>query len=262
MPSSKPSSNDSVSTLSRSRFLAAATLVLLALLAAGCGGDDGAKFKRVEFRAADGVRLDGRLFGDGDAGVVLVHMGREGDSQVDWLGLAQTLSRKDYLVLTYNRRGICPGGRAGCSRGFDDYGSSWKDVVGAIDFVRDHGAEETVVVGASIGAMAVLHAAAEGRIAPEGPVEFGGINHASGYDFDRAQIRRIGGSKLFLSSREDIYGGATAAREWYRWATEPKRLELVPGSDHGTDLLRAGNPLHERVTKLIVDFVERAAPAG
>ncbi len=138
-------------------------------------------------------------------------MGRESDSQVDWFGLARLLSRKGYLVLTYNRRGICPGGQAGCSRGFDDYESSWKDVVGAVDFVRDRGAEKTVLVGASIGAMAALHAAAEGRIAPDGLVEFGGINHASGYDFDRSQIHRIGGSKLFLSSRTDIYGGGDAA---------------------------------------------------
>ncbi len=77
-------------------------------------------------------------------------MGRESDSQVDWFGLARLLSRKGYLVLTYNRRGICPGGQAGCSRGFDDYESSWKDVVGAVDFVRDRGAEKTVLVAVDL----------------------------------------------------------------------------------------------------------------
>jgi pimeloyl-ACP methyl ester carboxylesterase len=234
---------------------------LLCVAAAGCGGGKSRPFETVHFRAADGVRLDGRLFGDGRVGVVLVHMGRDGDSQVDWLGLARRLDDGGYLALTYNRRGVCPGGASGCSGGIDAYSASWKDVVAAVALVRDRGAEKTVVVGASIGAMSSLYAASEGRIEPAGLVEFGGINHASGYDFNRSQIARIGGSKLFLSSREDVYGGGDAAREWYRWAKEPKRLELLPGSDHGTDLLRPGNPQHERVMNLLVDFVEGAAPA-
>ncbi len=73
-------------------------------------------------------------------------------------------------------------------------------------------------------------------------------------------VRRIPGHKLFLSSRADIYGGADAAREWYGWARPPKRLELVPGSEHGTDLLRPDNPLRRRVTSLIVRFLEFAMP--
>lgn len=231
-----------------------------ALLIAGCGGHEARPFERVRFRATDGVRLAGRLYGRGDVGVVLVHMGREGDSQVDWRGLATLLSSKDYLVLTYNRRGVCPGGAAGCSSGTDEYETSWRDVVGAVRYLRERGATKTVVIGASIGAMSSLYAASIGAIDPAALVEFGGINDASGYDFDRAQIARIGGWKLFLSSRYDVYGGGQAAREWYGWASAPKRLELVPGSDHGTDLLQPTNRMHERVSRIIVDFVQRAAP--
>jgi len=216
-------------------------------------------FERVRFRAADGVRLDGRLFGSGRFGIVLVHMGRGGDSQADWLELARRLSR-NYLVLTYDRRGVCPGGRAGCSGGVDDYASSWKDVVGAARFIRSKGAERIGFVGASIGATSSLYAASQRRIDPIALVEFAGINHASGYEFDRAQLQRIPGHKLFLSSRADIYGGADAAREWYGWAKPPKRLELVPGSEHGTDLLRRGNPLRRRVSNVIVRFLDGAMP--
>jgi len=57
--------------------------------------------------------------------------------------------------------------------------------------------------------MASLHAAAVGAIEPTGIAEFGDINHASGYDFMAEEIRRIGGRKLFLSTRNDIYGGGT-----------------------------------------------------
>jgi pimeloyl-ACP methyl ester carboxylesterase len=240
-------------------------VIAAACLLAGCGEGEPqservpAQFERVHFRAADGVRLEGRLFGGGRFGIVLVHMGRGGDSQAGWLELARRLSR-NYLVLTYNRRGVCPGGRAGCSNGADDYASSWKDVVGAARFIRSKGAERIGFVGASIGAMSTLYAASQRGIDPIALVEFAGINHASGYDFDRADLQRIPGHKLFLSSRQDIYGGADAAREWYGWAKPPKRFELVPGSEHGTDLLQPSNPLHRRVAALIVRFLDLAMP--
>jgi len=240
------------------------TAALLAVTGAGCGSRGAAPpsapgFERVHFRATDGVRLDGRLYGRGRAGVALVHMGRGGDSQLDWQQFARLLAAKGYLVLTYNRRGICARTAGGCSGGVDDYASSWRDVVGAFRFLERKHVARTVVIGASIGAMSSLYAASEGLIEPAGLVEFGGINHASGYDFDRAQIRRIGGRKLFLSSREDIYGGGRAAREWYAWASPPKSLELLPGSVHGTDLLRPDNAQHKRVEKLLLDFVEQVS---
>jgi uncharacterized protein len=237
-------------------------LAVASLAVSGCRNGPSARpnatFEPVHFPAADGVILDGRLFDSGRIGIVLVHMGRSGDTQVDWVGLAQILSRHGYTVLTYNRRGVCPGDNAGCSKGNDAYELSWKDVVGAVRFLRDKGTTKTVVVGASIGAMATLYAAAEGHISPIGIIEFGGINHASGYDFSRAQIHRIGGLKVFLSSRSDIYGGADAAREWYGWASSPKRIELLPGSEHGTDLLRRGNHLREQVERVILRGVQEA----
>jgi pimeloyl-ACP methyl ester carboxylesterase len=239
-------------------------MVVAVLLFAACGGNGrsgDSRVERVHFAATDEVVFDGRLFGEeSQAGAVLVHMGRPGDSQVDWLSLAKRLSRDGYLVLTYNRRGVCPGGNAGCSRGVDDYASSWRDVAGAVAFLRRKGVERIAVIGASIGAMAALHAASVGSIHPEVLIEFGGINHAS-YDFNRAQIRRIEGAKMFLSSRRDIYGGADAAREWYGWASPPKRLELLPGDEHGTDLLQPQNALHDRVSDLIADFVTTNLPA-
>jgi hypothetical protein len=234
----------------------------LAVALAGCGGGGRPEstFQRVHFRASDGVLLDGGIFGSGGrVGVVLVHMGRPGDSQADWTGIARLLSREDYVVLSFDRRGVCPRAGAGCSRGTDDYAASWRDVVGALAFLRERGIRRSVVVGASIGAMSSLYAAAKHRIEPAGLIELAGINHASGYDFDRSQIHGIRGLKVFLSSRDDIYGGAVAAREWFRWASPPKRLELLPGSDHGTDLLRAGNPARKRVEELIVQYVKEAS---
>jgi hypothetical protein len=73
----------------------------------------------------------------------------------------------------------------------------------------------------------------------------------------RAKIRG-GREEALLSSRGDVYGGAESAREWFGWANQPKRLVLVPGGEHGTDLLRRDSPQREHLERLIVDFVKKA----
>jgi pimeloyl-ACP methyl ester carboxylesterase len=234
-----------------------------ALLVAACAEDQpepGSKHavSPVRFRASDGVLLDGRLFGDGRVGIVLSHMGRGGDSQRDWYPLARSLARQGYLVLTYNRRGVCPRGGAGCSKGVDDLPNSWKDVAGAYRFLRRKGAEAVALVGASIGAMSSLEAAARRDLRVAAVVEIAGINDASGYSFTRADLRRLEGAKLFVSASRDPYGAAAAARTWYRWARPPKRLAIVPSDLHGTDLLRPGEETRRALMVLVRSFLQRA----
>lgn len=214
----------------------------------------------VGFRTRDGVRLEGKVWGDGQVGIVFSHMGGAGDDQADWYPLARALAGRGYAALTYNRRGVCPGRGDGCSGGADDLRRSWQDVVAADRFLRSRGARSTVLVGASIGAMSSLRAAEQGHVDPVALVELAGVNHLSGYDFAKAEIARIGGAKLFISAADDAYGGDDAAREWHRWARGPKELEVLDGYAHGTELLEAGEPTARAVTRLIVRFIERHAP--
>jgi len=160
-------------------------------------------------------------------------MGRFGDSQADWYDTAATLGRAGYGALTYNRRAVCPGSADGCSQGSDDLAESWRDVVGAYERARGEGATRVVLVGASIEAMSSIEAATQDDIEIATLVEVGGINNASGYSFSRSDLAGIEGVKTFASSRGDIYGGADAAREWRRWATPPKRLDILEGAEHG-----------------------------
>ena len=211
--------------------------------------------RRLRFRATDGVLLDGRLFGRGRTGVVLSHMGRPGDTQADWFPAARALAARGFTALTYDRRGVCPGGAAGCSKGVDDYATSWRDVVGAVRFLHSRGVRKVVLVGASIGAMSSLYSVTAHKVDAAGLIEIGGINNASGYSFDRRDLRSVRGRKLFVSSRHDIYGGASAARQWSAWAREPKRLVLLPGELHGTDMLD-DRRLRTRLIGLVVEFVQ------
>jgi pimeloyl-ACP methyl ester carboxylesterase len=232
-----------------------ATLALaLVLIASACGGGERevAAPSQVRFKASDGVQLAGTLFGSGDVAVVCSHMGRSGDTQAEWFGLAKALAARGYLVLTYNRRGIGP------SKGFDSYSESWRDVVGADRFVRSRGARRVILIGASIGAMSSLYAAARGAVAPAGLAEIAGIEGGA-YSYRRRDVHRIPGLKLFVSSRDDIYGGAPAARHWYRWASPPKRLVLLPGDEHGTDMLAPIQPTAKRLREVLIGFVDQAA---
>jgi dienelactone hydrolase len=253
-----------VRSLGRTRV---AALALCAIVLSACGtsskDDERASAPsggKVRFEASDEVKLVGRIFGDGDVGVVLAHMGRGGDTQADWYRLARALAEGGYTALTFNRRGVCARLGRECSGGPDDYATSWKDVVGAANFVRARGAKDVVLIGASIGAMASLHALANGSVEAAALIELGGVNHESGYDFSRAELEALEGDKLFVSSAGDTYGGADAAREWHGWAREPKQLTILPGDAHGTDMLVKGQPTARPLTELVLRFLRRAVP--
>jgi pimeloyl-ACP methyl ester carboxylesterase len=117
-----------------------------------------------------------------------------------------------------------------------------------------------VLIGASIGAMAMLHAAVTKRVKAVALIEIGGVNHRSGYDFSREQLEGLEGAKLVVSSAKDVYGGAQAAREWYGWSREPKRLEIFDGDEHGTDLLQEGEPTAKPLIELVLQFVANVVP--
>lgn len=214
---------------------------------------------RVAFHAVDGALLRGRLFGK-VSGVAFVfsHMGNRDNTEADWRRIATALARHGRFALTYNRRGVCDPNGTTCSGGAGSYADAWKDVVGAYRFVMKAGAKRVVLVGASVGAMASLRAAARADVRVAGLIEIAGVNHLSGYDFARHEISSIEGRKLFISSKGDPWGGADAAREWYRWASAPKQLVLLPGSAHGTDMLAEDARSAKRLTILIETFGDKS----
>jgi pimeloyl-ACP methyl ester carboxylesterase len=242
-------------------------MAFCSLVLSACGssakdeaGNASAPKGEVTFEASDGVKLVGRTLGEGDVGVVMAHMGNPGDTQADWYRLARALATRGYTALTYNRRGVCNAEARECSGGSDDYASSWQDVVGAADFLRARGARKVVLIGASIGAMASLHALVTGRVDAAAFVDIAGVNDRSGYAFMREQLEGLEGAKLFVSSANGPYSAADAARDWHRWAKQPKQLEILPGSAHGTEMLIEGQPTARPLMKLITAFLTRAVP--
>jgi pimeloyl-ACP methyl ester carboxylesterase len=237
-------------------------LVLLAVAASltACSGEgpdaDLSGSRAVAFASADGVGLEGRLFGDGTSAVVLSHM-RPAD-QTSWYRFANRLADAGYLVLTYDFRGYCPGGDGGCSEGERDIAAMWQDVAGAVAFVRERGALDVSLVGASMGGTASLVAAARG-VEVDAIVTLSAPAAIEGLVVDGGSLSSVSAGKLFIAGVGDA-SAANDAQHLHDLAPPPKRVEIVPADDHGTDLLTGARA--EDVRRLIETYLAQFAPAG
>ena len=205
---------------------------------------------QVRFRGAGGVRLEGRVFGSGDVGVVLGHM-RPGD-QSQWFGFAALLADQGYAVLTYDRRGVCPGDDLGCSDG-NASDSGWQDLAYAVDLLREHGASRVVVGGASLGAMESMYALTRGLDA-DGLIWLSGVDLYAGVPVTR-QVRAVRVPKLLAAGKFD--SGAAALRPAVeRAAPPPTQIVLLDTGEHGTDILEFGDPaVADEFRRSVLDFL-------
>ena len=240
----------------RSLAWAASLAVLAAACSSAATGPSGSR--DVHFTTADGIRLEGRLFGEGGAGVVLSHMFPSDESS--WFGFAQRLAGKGYMALAYDFRGYCPGGDAGCSRGPKDVPATWNDVVAATAFLRDHGATKVMLVGASMGGTASLVAAAVGGVNASAVVTLSAHASFEGLTVDENALQQVSEPKLFIAGVGDPSGAAAAAQQLYDASTGGKRIEIVPANEHGTDLLTGARG--PDVENLIVSFLDEFRGAG
>lgn len=211
----------------------------------------------VELTADDGVRLTGRVFGTGSTTVVLSHMGSTGSSQEDWFPLAARLAEEGYRVLTYNRRGVCSIAFDECSDGPGRFDHHHLDVAGAAAYAQETGAERVVLGGASIGAMASLQAVLEGLVEPAGLVWLAGILDGE-YVFTEDDVRRLGPvPTLLVSTRDDSFGAGPDARRLRGWIGGDAELVLLPGGEHGTELIdaEAAPERSEQVIQPVVEFL-------
>jgi pimeloyl-ACP methyl ester carboxylesterase len=235
-------------------------LIVLGLVASACGGaerqPDLSGSRAVSFSSRDGVELEGRLFGQGTSAVVLSHMLPA--DQRSWFDFAGRLADEGYLVLTYDFRGYCPGGAGGCSQGERDISEIWQDVLGAVDLVRSRGATSVALVGASMGGTASLVAAGQDGVDVEAVITLSAPTSIEGLSADPELLQRLSVGKLFVAGVGDATA-ADAAQELYATSPPPKRVEIVPADDHGTDLLTGAQG--EVVKRLIEGALAQYAPA-
>jgi pimeloyl-ACP methyl ester carboxylesterase len=211
--------------------------------------------RAVSFRSSDGVRLSGRLFGDGSVGVVLSHMLPA--DQTSWWDFASDLADRGYTALTYDFRGYCPGGDAGCSAGTRDIAAIWQDVLGAIDEVRSAGTTRVALIGASMGGTASLVAASKPGVDVQAVITLSAPTSIEGLVADPDTLATVTAAKLFIAGSGDAQA-ADAAQALFGSSPQPKRVDILTSNDHGTDLLTGNQSGIVRTTML--DYLQEYAP--
>lgn len=212
--------------------------------------EDVVKTHAVTFSTTDGATLNGELYGSGKTAVIFSVMG---NCKPGWREFAQLAAAQGFMALTYQWRGC----RASGSVDENEIQKFVEDARGAINFMRDQGAEKIILVGASLGGCASAKLAVESQASglvviasPPSIPQWGFEIESSDLDTDIP--------KLFITAENDDTVPATATRELFDLAVEPKEWQTYPGTAHGTDLFEgeSGQDLQQRIIAFILMATE------
>jgi alpha-beta hydrolase superfamily lysophospholipase len=205
----------------------------------------------VIFGTADGVRLEGQVFGQGRTAVVFSN--GFGAVKESWHAIPQELAGFGYLALVYDYRGT------GASQGSDspnDPEARDRDLRGAVSYVRARGATAVALIGASFGGeLSVKHAAelqATALVALSAPL------NTSTLSVGDDDLRALAMPKLFLVSQDDtLFAGDV--QHMYDVAPPPKLIQVYPGAAHGSTIL-TNAPTSADATERLESFLQQYAP--
>ena len=221
-------------------------LLPLALLAAvlastASGGADRTAYScapgpDVSFRAVDGTKLVGHVFGAGRKAVILGHQSQS--NLCDWVTYARRLARLGYTAFAIDFRGH------GLSQ--DRQGAAGNrlalDLAAAVTVMRQRGKTKVFLVGASMGGIAALVAGAnvkppvDGVVSVSAPARFLGMDAV-------ATAPRLRVPVLYLAAADDDNAGYDFSKDaqalYAATAAADKRLVILPGFLHGVGLVGA-----------------------
>ncbi|HEX8857705.1 MAG TPA: alpha/beta hydrolase [Actinomycetes bacterium] len=234
--------------------------LVIVLLAAGCsGGGSGGRTAGAPattqaaldgcLRAGEGTLTDlggghqAAVLGGGSAGVVLSNQSDE--NLCAWLPFGRALAAKGFRVLLY------------------DYGAAGEpaqDVALAAGKLRSLGATSVLLVGASEGAKASLVAATTLDPPPAALVSLSAERTLQGADVLPAAAK-LQVPVLFVTARDDLVVGDATSQLYKAASKSPaRRLEVVAGEAHGTDLL--GGAAGAKLQAIVVGFLQAHASAA
>ena len=208
--------------------------------------DDIIESHSVSFETPDGATITGELYGSGKTAVVFSVMG---NCKPGWRAFAQLTAAQGLMALTYPWRGCRQSGLAEQ----DELQKFVDDTRGAIDFVREQGAERIILAGASLGGLAsaklAIESGAGGLIVVASPPSI----PEWGFEMEAADLN-TDIPKLFITAEDDPTVPASAARELHDLATEPKEWQTYPENKHGTDIFEteSGEAMQARILEFIL----------
>lgn len=199
----------------------------------------------LRFRAADGTRLVGHRWGKGKTFVVLAH--QYGGDLCQWAPYAKRLASLGYSALAFDLRGF--------GRSQKRYGDALirydRDVVAAAKLARSLGARRVFLVGASLGANAVVAAGAEIVPPVDGLVS---LSAPGTFRLDAvAAAKTLAVPALFAAAELDEGGTYKSdARAMYDADPAPgKQLVIVPGAGHGVVLVAGPGTVRTKVERFL-----------
>jgi len=196
----------------------------------------------VTMTTSDGAHVYGVESGTGTVGVVLAH--QFFSDHCEWTGFAHELAGAGYRAIAIDLRGN--GASSGGAPGRYD-----RDVIAAAKRLRADGATKVVLVGASMGATAVLVAASELKPAANAVVSLSAPARYRALDALFA-VRRSRVPVRFLASRLDQPFAGDARRLMRAAVAKDKAVAVYPGARHGSSVLDV-----PAAKALVLGFIER-----
>jgi fermentation-respiration switch protein FrsA (DUF1100 family) len=165
------------------------------------------------------------------------------------------LADRGYLVLSYSFR--YPKRTSGFTAAMAT--DTVPDLLGAVAYVRGLGATDIVLVGASLGGIAVGKvagatgaAAAAVLSSPQDLSEYGLV-------VTPAELAGLTAPKLFIASVQDTNVRIDETRTYFENAPEPKQFHTFPGGAHGVLIFATEHG--DELSQLLIAFVTANAPA-
>ncbi|TML35008.1 MAG: hypothetical protein E6G24_02840 [Actinobacteria bacterium] len=174
----------------------------------------------LRFFTADDRPLVGVQLGAGPVGIVLAH--GSGGSLCEWIGYARELAASGYRVLPYD---------AG-----SEFNGVGLDAEAATEVLRRAGAQKVVVMGSSLGALAVLVAGAALPVQPDAVVSLS-APASVGYLRGVESVAHLHAPVLFMAAQDDEPFSDDARSLYAAAGSADKHVQVVPGSAHGSGLL-------------------------
>jgi dienelactone hydrolase len=197
--------------------------------------------------ASEGETLLGDLYGllPSRRAAILVH-GQQWDAS-GWRDVAERFVSRGLTALALNLRGY-----DGSSGKTNKYAppKPWSpvaDLRAAKALLRERGASEIALVGASMGGHAILASSFEADV--ECIVSVSAPVTAVPDEL----LKRITGRKLFVCADHDSLGAAPNVLHCFDVVSRPKTLLMFGGSEHSRAMFKA--PYGEEAVRAIVDFV-------
>lgn len=237
-------------------------LITMLFATLGCGGeaeDDGVQptespvaeaivLHEVSFPTRDGGVVYADVYGQGNRGVVLAHGGRF--TKESWAAQGSVLANAGFRVVAIDFRG------RGQSRGGpewkgpdDDHGVEF-DVLAAVRYLQESGAQSVSIIGASFGGWATAQASV---VADMGAIDRIVLLAASSID----EPERMQGRKLFITTRGDFSGAnhlrLPSIRDQFEKASDPKKLVILEGNAHAQFVFETDQGM--RLMREILDFL-------